>query len=191
MGTLQPPLVLQLFLPLQPWSPDPQPPWLAHSFLPAQVWWEAVAQPPLFLQLFLPAQPWSPDSQPPLLAQPLSLAQACLSEALLGWVVDTASGEPAQPKVLPINRPVTAVARMLEVVFFIGVVAVYVDRAGTRTVVVVIGRTNEDQVGRDGDGQPKLERAREALLFHPVLLVWVIAKDVGGTTEGRDDGYVA
>src|SRR5271165_27425 len=35
---LQPPLPLQLFLPLQPWSPVLQPPWPLQSFLPLQSW---------------------------------------------------------------------------------------------------------------------------------------------------------
>lgn len=32
----QPPLPLQVFLPLHPWSPDLQPPWPLHVFFPLQ-----------------------------------------------------------------------------------------------------------------------------------------------------------
>jgi hypothetical protein len=35
-ATLQPPLPLQVFLPLQPWSPTLQPPWPLQLFMPLQ-----------------------------------------------------------------------------------------------------------------------------------------------------------
>src|SRR5580658_4980286 len=51
---LQPPLPLQLFLPLQPWSPVLQPPWPLQSFLPLQSWVEVV---PSIARAFTPALP--------------------------------------------------------------------------------------------------------------------------------------
>src|SRR6266480_2803935 len=67
MGTAQPPLPLQLFLPAQPLSPLLQPPMPLQAFLPLHSCLSAArAQPPLPLQLFFPAQPLSPVLQPPM-----------------------------------------------------------------------------------------------------------------------------
>src|SRR5271154_1685617 len=49
---LQPPLPLQLFLPLQPWSLVLQPPWPLQSFLPLQ---SCVDVEPSILRTFTPA----------------------------------------------------------------------------------------------------------------------------------------
>src|SRR5579862_4126190 len=81
MGTAQPPLPLQLFLPPQPLSPLLQPPIPLQAFMPLQACFSAVAQPPLPLQLFLPAQPLSPVLQPPWPLQAFMPLQACLSAA--------------------------------------------------------------------------------------------------------------
>src|SRR5882672_127216 len=82
MGTAQPPLALQLFLPAQPASPLLQPPWPLQAFLALHSCLADVAQPPLPLQLFLPAQPPSPVLQPPWLLQAFWPLQTCLSSAL-------------------------------------------------------------------------------------------------------------
>src|SRR5438445_13708437 len=57
IGTAQPPLPLQEFLPAQPLSPLEQPPMPLHSFLVAHECLATVAQPPLPLQAFLPSAP--------------------------------------------------------------------------------------------------------------------------------------
>src|SRR5882672_11418864 len=103
MGTAQPPLPLQEFLPPQPLSPLLQPPMPLQAFMPLHACFSAVAQPPLPLQLFLPPQPLSPLLQPPMPLHAFMPLQACFSAA---------GSELAQPERItaPPARPAAAEA---------------------------------------------------------------------------------
>jgi hypothetical protein len=74
-ATLQPPLPLQLFLPLQPMSPVLQPPWPLQLFMPLQsCLLEAVSEALLPAELVLhPVTPTVPASNPVIAAEMINV----------------------------------------------------------------------------------------------------------------------